>query len=222
MASLGLRPYEGSAVLEIDPTLVFPILEILLGGTGKVSTSIQREVTEIEQNLMDGLLRIVLHDLREAWKTVTTIDFTIQSVDTEPQFLQVMDPNEAVVVVGIEMRIGENAGLMKITMPALMIKMMRQKFDQQWSVRKTESTAEEQGRVLGLIQSSRVEIDLRLPVQNIQARDLLALQTGDVLAFDLPVQHALDVVLNGRRQFSGHVVNSGKKRAAIVDGPAAH
>jgi len=218
MASLGLRPYEGNAVLEINPTLVFPILEILLGGTGKISTSIQREVTEIEQNLMDGLLRIVLHDLREAWKTVTSIDFTIQSVDTEPQFLQVMAPNEAVVAVGIEMRIGESAGLMNIAMPSLMIKMMRQKFDQQWSVRKSESTAEEQSRVLDLIQSSRVEVDVRLPAQNIQARDLLALQTGDVLEFDLPVQRALEVVLNGRRQFTGHVLNSAKKRVALVDG----
>jgi flagellar motor switch protein FliM len=221
MASLGLRPYEGNAVLEINPSLVFPILEILLGGTGKVSTSIQREVTEIEQNLMDGLLRIVLHDLREAWKTVTNIDFTIQSVDTEPQFLQVMAPNEAVVAVGIEMRIGESAGLMNIAMPSLMIKMMRQKFDQQWSVRKSESTAGEQSRVLELIKPSRVEVDVRLPAQNIHARDLVALQRGDVLAFDMPVEHTLDVVLNGRRQFGGHVVNTGRKRAAIVDGPAA-
>ncbi|MGD0616046.1 MAG: flagellar motor switch protein FliM [Bryobacteraceae bacterium] len=221
MASLGLKPYEGNAVLELNPTLVFPILEILLGGTGKVSTSIQREVTEIEQNLMDGLLRIVLHDLREAWKTVTNIDFTIQSVDTEPQFLQVMAPNEAVVAVGIEMRIGESAGLMNIAMPSLMIKMMRQKFDQQWSVRKAESTPDEQGRVLELIKPSRVEVDVRLPAQNIHARDLVALRAGDVLAFDLPVDHAVDIILNGRPQFRGQLVDSAKKRAAMLDGLAA-
>jgi len=218
MASLGLRPYEGNAVLEINPTLVFPILEILLGGAGKTTTTIQREVTEIEQNLMDGLLRIILHDLREAWKTVTSIDFTIQSVDTEPQFLQVMAPNEAVVAVGIEMRLGESAGLMNIAMPSLMIKMMRQKFDQQWSVRKSESTADEQNRVLALIRPSRIEVDVRLPVQHIQTRDLLALTIGDVLAFDLPVDRPLDVVLNGRRHFQGRVVNTGRKRAAMVDG----
>ena len=218
MASLGLKPYEGNAVLEINPTLVFPILEILLGGAGKTSTAIQREVTEIEQNLMDGLLRIILHDLREAWKTVTSIDFTIQSVDTEPQFLQVMAPNEAVVAVGIEMRLGESAGLMNIAMPSLMIKMMRQKFDQQWSVRKSASTAEEQNRVLELIRPSRIEVDVRLPVQHIQARDLLALAIGDVLAFDLPVDRPLDVVLNGRRHFQGRVVDTGKKRAAMLDG----
>jgi len=219
MASLGLKPYEGNAVLEINPTLVFPILEILLGGGGKVSTSIQREVTEIEQNLMDGLLRIILHDLREAWKTVTNIDFTIQSVDTEPQFLQVMAPNEAVVAVGIEMRLGESAGLMNIAMPSLMIKMMRQKFDQQWSVRKSESTSEEQNRVLDLIRPSKIEVDVRLPEQHIRTRDLLALAIGDVLSFDLPVEHPLDVVLNGRLQFQAHVVDAGRKRAAMLAGP---
>jgi len=99
--------------------------------------------------------------------------------------------------------------------------MMRQKFDQQWSVRKTESTADEQGRVLELIKPSRVEVDVRLPVQNVHARDLVALRPGDVLAFDYPVDHALDVILNGRRHFRGQVVDSSKKRAALLDGLAA-
>src|ERR1017187_10466896 len=75
MISLGMRPFDGNAVLEINPTLVFPILEMLLGGSGKVATKINREITEIEQSIMEGLLRIVLHDLRTAWQAVSTIDF---------------------------------------------------------------------------------------------------------------------------------------------------
>src|ERR1700688_5206006 len=67
MISLGMQPFDGNAVLEINPTLVFPILEMLLGGSGKVPTKINREITEIEQSIMEGLLRIVLHDLRAAW-----------------------------------------------------------------------------------------------------------------------------------------------------------
>jgi len=54
---------------------VFPILEMLLGGSGKIPAKINREITEIEQSIMEGLLRIVLHDLRTAWHAVTTIDF---------------------------------------------------------------------------------------------------------------------------------------------------
>src|SRR5205814_9248817 len=66
IVSLSLSPYDGNGVLELNPSLVFPILEMLLGGTGKSSSSIQRDITEIEQKLLDGLFRIVLHDLREA------------------------------------------------------------------------------------------------------------------------------------------------------------
>src|ERR1019366_8151043 len=65
MISLGLRPYDGNGVLELNPSLVFPILEMLLGGSGKSSTAIQRDITEIEQRLLDGLFRIILQDLRD-------------------------------------------------------------------------------------------------------------------------------------------------------------
>src|SRR5579863_149648 len=47
LIALGMKPYDGNAVLEINPTLVFPILEMLLGGSGK-TVKIVREVTEIE------------------------------------------------------------------------------------------------------------------------------------------------------------------------------
>src|SRR5207253_7947599 len=92
MISLGLSPYDGNGVMELNPSLVFPILEMLLGGNGKTSAPIQRDVTEIEQKLLDGLFRIILHDLREAWKTVTTVDFTIDSMETEPQLLHILAP----------------------------------------------------------------------------------------------------------------------------------
>src|ERR1700731_2723980 len=63
IVSLGLSPWDGSGLLELNPTLVFPILEMLLGGSGKSSVSIQRDITEVEQKLLDGLFRIILHDL---------------------------------------------------------------------------------------------------------------------------------------------------------------
>src|ERR1044072_7979305 len=119
MVSLGLSPYDGNGVLELNPSLVFPILEMLLGGSGKSSGSIQRDITEIEQKLLDGLFRIILHDLREAWKAVTAVDFTIESMETEPQLLHLMAPNEAVVSIGIEVRIGETVGMVNIGLPAL-------------------------------------------------------------------------------------------------------
>src|SRR5439155_25371568 len=60
IVSLGLRPLEGNGVLELNPSLVFPIIEMLLGGTGKSSMNIQRDLTEIEQRLLDGVCRLIL------------------------------------------------------------------------------------------------------------------------------------------------------------------
>src|SRR6266481_5559829 len=159
LVSLGLSPYDGNGVMELNPSLVFPIVEMLLGGTGKSSSTIRRDITEIEQKLLDGLFRIILHDLREAWKGVTAVDFTIESMETEPQQLHLLAPNEAVVAIGIEVRIGETVGMMNIAMPSIVIKMMRQKFDQQWSFRKTRASQSEQGRLLRVLRQSKLSVE---------------------------------------------------------------
>jgi flagellar motor switch protein FliM len=213
MISLGMRPFDGNAVLEINPTLVFPILEMLLGGSGKVATKINREITEIEQNIMEGLLRIVLHDLRTAWHAVTNIDFAIENFETEPQLLQILAPNEAVVAISMEVRIGDTAGMMNIGIPSIIIKMLRQKFDQQWSVRKTRATEEERARVLRLIRPAIMHLDARLQGPTLGVETLLDLQEGDVLAFDYPMDRPLDIIVNGKLKYQGEVVSTGRKRA---------
>jgi flagellar motor switch protein FliM len=205
IASLGLKPYDGNAILELNSSLIFPILEMLLGGNGKSSTSIQRELTEIEQSLLDGLFRIILHDLKESWRFVTNIDFSMESMETEPQFLQILAPSEAVVAIAIEIRIGESIGMMNIAIPSIIIKMMRQKFDQQWSVRKSESTDSEQVRILDLIRNSEIGIDVRLEGASLFLKDLMKLDAGDVLVFDAAIQKPLHCLLNGVPKFSGNI-----------------
>ncbi|MCU1260591.1 MAG: flagellar motor switch protein FliM [Bryobacterales bacterium] len=217
IVSLGLRPYDGNAVLELNSSLIFPILEMLLGGNGKASTAIQREITEIEQNLLDGLFRIILRDLKEAWKGVTTIDFTIESLETEPQFLQILAPSEAVVAIAVEIRIGESIGMMNIAMPSIIIKMMRQKFDQQWSVRKTESTDTEQIRILDLVRSSQVGINVSLDGPTLLLEDLMKLEDGDVLSFDYPVEKPLDLNINGKLKFRGQIAAIGRKLGFLIE-----
>ncbi len=217
IASLGLKPYDGNAVLELNSSLIFPILEILLGGNGKASTSIQREITEIEQNLLDGLFRIILRDLKEAWKGVTTIDFSVESLETEPQFLQILAPTEAVVAIAIEIRIGETIGMMNIAIPSIIIKMMRQKFDQQWTVRKTESTSNEQIRILDLIRPARVSAEIVLEGPTLLLEDMVKLEEGDVLTFDYAVDKPLGLLINGKRKFNGQIATIGPKLGFSVE-----
>ena len=216
IASLGLKPYDGNAVLELNSSLIFPILEILLGGDGKLQFSAQREVTEIEQVLLDGLFRLILRDLHEAWTFVTNIDFTLETIETEPQFLQILAPTEAVVAVAIEIRIGESVGMMNIAMPSIIIKMMRQKFDQQWSLRKSASTDVEQSRILGLIQTSTLSSEVTLSGPQLLLKDLVNLEEGDILSFEFPAGRPLDLRLNGERKYRGEMVNAGHRAAFRV------
>ena len=211
IASLGLKPYDGNAVLELNSSLIFPILEILLGGDGKLQFNSQREITEIEQVLLDGLFRLILRDLREAWKFVTNIDFTIDTIETEPQFLQILAPTEAVVAVAIEIRIGESIGMMNIAMPSIIIKMMRQKFDQQWPLRKSESTDGEQLRMLNLVRSSNLRSEVLLNGPELLLRDLINLEPGDIVSFDHAAGQPLDLLLNGDKRYVGEMVNLGQR-----------
>jgi len=211
-----MRPFDGSAVLELNPSLVFPILEMLLGGSGRSAVKVEREVTEIEQSILESLLRIILHDLKEAWMAVTAIGFVIEEFETEPQLLQILAPNEAIVAISMEVRIGESSGMMNIGMPSIIIKMLRQKFDQQWSIRKTESTDAEQERILQLIKSAEVQLDVRMRGPSMSVGTLMALKEGDILTFDFPTRREMDMMVNGKLKYRGQVAAAGRKKAFEV------
>jgi flagellar motor switch protein FliM len=218
ITSMSMRPFEGSAVLEMNPALVFPIIEMLLGGSGRSgNTKLDREITEIEQSILEGVYRIILHDLKEAWETVTPLEFSIERHETEPQMLQILAPNEAVVAVSMEVRIGESVGMMNIGIPSITIKMLRQKFDQQWSMRKSESTNEERERMLRLIRPARIDMDARLDGATITTENLLRLDTGDVLTLDFSVDRPLLLEINGMEKFRGRIVDTGRNRGFAIE-----
>jgi flagellar motor switch protein FliM len=211
MVSLGLRPFEGNAILEIGHSLVFPIFEMLLGGTGKNGSKIQREITEIEKNILDSVFRVILQDLKSAWQAVSFIDFVVESHESEPQLLQILAPNEAIVAISMEMKIGENSGLINIGIPSIIVKMLRQKFDQQWTVRRNQPTESEHARMLKLIKSASVQADVRLSGPTLRLHDLMKLEVGDVLTLDHAVNKEVDLFLNGAGKFVGHVVAEGTR-----------
>ncbi len=218
LVSLGMKPFDGNAVMELNPSLVFPLLEMLLGGSGRGSgAKISREMTEIEQSILDALFLIILHDMRAAWQAVANIAFTIEGRETEPQLLQILAPNEAIVSIGLEIRVGENAGMMNVGMPSIIVKMLRQKFDQQWSMRKTESTESEQRRILELLKPAPIRLDARLLGPTISMESLLKIEPGDVLILDYPVDRPLVLHANGKSKYTGRMVGHRNKKSFVVE-----
>ncbi len=216
MIALGMKPFDGNAVLEMNPSLVFPLIEMLLGGTIKLPVKVTREVTEIEQSILDGLLRIILNDLRAAWAGVTAIEFSIESHETEPQLLQILAPNEAVVAISMEVRIGETAGMMNIGIPSIVVKMLRHKFDQQWSMRRTMASEEERLQMLQKLLPARLHLEARLHGPRMTVEALLDLTEGDILEFDYPLKQPMEFTVNGKLKYRGEMVATNRKRAFRV------
>ena len=211
LAYLGMPPYDGTAVLELDITLVYSLIELLLGSKARSATTVQRSITDIEKNLIQTLLRVMLRDLSEAWKSVAEISFGVQSLASEPQLQHVLAHGQAVVVIAVEMRVGTFSGLMNLAIPSILIKRLRNKFDQVRQVRRAESSERDQQHLKRLIQEATVSIEARLNAGMISARTLLDLEAGDTLVLEQGTDSEISGLLNGREKWRGMVVSSNDK-----------
>jgi flagellar motor switch protein FliM len=211
IALVGLRPYEGIAALEISPVLVFSFVEMLLGGDGKVPVTMQRKATEIEKNLMRNLLRIILQDLSEAWKSVTDIRFAVQTLADEPQGLNIFSPGESIVSIGFEVGVGSVTGMINFALPSLFIKRLRHMFERLRRVQPAESKSRDQAHMAKMLKSVDLSFEARLDGMTISPRHLLGLEVGNVLTLGAALDTKMKGLLNGKPKFSGDIVITGEK-----------
>lgn len=215
MVPLSLSPFGGNALLEINPSLIYPILELLLGGKN-TSAKANRELTEMERHLLDSLFRLIARDLGETWKGVADVEFKIDSLESGRQLMRTLGPTEAVVAIGMEFRIDDASGMINLAMPSITIKSMVQKFDQQWTAGQAEPTAAEQRRILRLLRRATVQLEPRL-VSSLSVKDLLALEVGSLVVLDHAVNRPVKSTANGKAKFDGEIVCAGARRAFLVE-----
>lgn len=208
IAYLGLQPFDGTALLELNVNLMFALLELLLGSKGLSSSlTVQRKITDIEKTVVHTLMRVILRDLEEAWKSVAPVSFTVQSLASEPQMLHVLAHAEAVVVIAIEMRVASVSGLMNLAIPSIFIKRLRYNFDRLQQVRKAESTERGQLHLAGLLQDARLNFAAHIDGGTVSTRTLLDLEEGDVLLLNQPLDRPVKGYVNGCHKWLGEIVN---------------
>lgn len=215
VVSIGMHPGEANAVLELNPSLIFPIIEILLGGNGKPGAAANREITEIEQNVLDGLFRIVLQALAEAWKDVLPVTLTLDSVGKEARLIHA--PHEPVVAISIDIKLEEGGGRLNLAVPTEILTMHGEASDAQSTPRKVEASEAEQGHMLELLRDAKVTVEAHLDGPMLRVRELLELKEGDVLTFDHPIGEPVGGFVNGKRKFAAQIVSTGKKKAFQIE-----
>jgi len=182
LAVINMDPLKGSAILEIDPAVTFSIIDRLFGGHGE-GTKFSRDLTDIEQAVMEGIIVRILGNMREAWSTVIDLRPRLGQIETNPQFAQIVPPTEMVVLVTLETKVGEVEGMMNFCIPYLTIEPIISKLSAQYwysSVRRG-TTTENLNILRDRLSTIEVTIVAEIGSIDLKVRDVLALRKGDVI-----------------------------------------
>jgi flagellar motor switch protein FliM len=215
--AISIRPLEGGFALEVNPQLVFPIIDKMLGGPGD-PLKVLRTMTDIEQSIFDGILKLALDDLRESWRGIIDLDFKIQARETSPQLIQIVAPNEVVILVVFEVKMGSVVGMMNLAIPSIILEPIAGKFDQEMYTGYKKSSSFEEARLL-LESMKRVDMAVCAEIRgtNLRLSDVLALQPGDVIPLRKRFDGVLDLTVDGIPRFQGYVaLNANQKRVFQV------
>jgi flagellar motor switch protein FliM len=131
IAVIVMEGLKGSAVLEIDPSVTFAIIDRSFGGRG-VGPTPARDITDIECATMEDIVARTLPNLREAWADVIDLRPRLGQIETNPQFAQVVPPSEMVVLVTLETAIGDVTGMINLCIPYLVIEPLIPKLSAQY------------------------------------------------------------------------------------------
>lgn len=194
---------DGQLCLEISPLIIYPIIDRLLGGSNAELFIPQRPLTQIEQRLVQRITDRATHFLSEAWSNLTPVTFSVQDFESNPQLVQIVPPNETVVVVGFELRMGNRAGTMSLCIPYNVIEpIMTQLSAQSWfNYQRRAGQDDSIKKVTRVVSGARVQLRAILARTHIALEELLTLQPGDLITTEQATDSQVEVQIEGRTKF---------------------
>ena len=211
---------EGRGVLEFSPTLVFAIVERLLGGGGAEPNRKLRAVTEIEKSLVKGTVEKALQDLQNSWKSISNLKFKLDRFESEADFLQVAPASEIVLVVSFDVQIANTSYLMNLCFPTFSLEDVIQRLNLQHVAPVSGGGAGQRMKseaTLKNISTTELSVSVALGKSVISLRDLVGLQKGDVLILDTKCDGLVPVKVASRTKFFAKVgVHDGHKAVRII------
>jgi len=217
LISMTLRPMGVSAAFEIDLPLAFPIIDVLLGGPGRAEASV-RETTEIEEQILESVVRVIGRELETTWQPVLETQFTFDQRLRQADITRLMPPTEKIISLSFEIRMPEARGMLNIALPAAVANALLRKLTQQASYRKQRGTADSTSQMRKRLDNCLFALQLVLPGRGIRLSQILSLQPGDILKLDCRLGETAQLLVSSKALFHAHPVRTRIRRAAQVDG----
>ncbi len=200
-----VKPLEGSGVIEINPSIAFPMLDRLLGGKGEPFDA-NREFSDIELSLFETILRVMMSTLKEAWGPVMDIYPTIESKESSPNVVQIVAQNEIVVMVVMEIIIGHSSGMMNICYPVISLEPILPKLaSRDLMLNETSSKKSRNAELQVLLGGAKVNVEANLGDAELTMGDILDLSVGDVVRLSAAADDIVTVRIDGKERFKGEI-----------------
>ncbi|MGE0481111.1 MAG: flagellar motor switch protein FliM [Phycisphaerae bacterium] len=216
-------PLEGQMFLEMSPLIVYPIIDRLLGGSSSDTFIPQRPLTSIEWRLIHRLTSRAVEHLSEAWRNLVDAKFELVETESNPHLINVVAPNEVVVFITFEIKMGQAASTMSMCVPFNVIESVLGKLaNQSWlGYRPKGATETQQKRLLRNLHRSVVGLTAYVGETTIRLSELRALRPGDIIALDKRVERDMVLQIEGRNKLAGSPGHFRGRRALRLERVAA-
>jgi flagellar motor switch protein FliM len=215
---LAVPPLKGNIIMEVNTEIAFAFIDRVFGGEGKTGLK-PRVLTEIEEVVMKRFIDTAMRQLQEAWSTVVEFTPSLEATESNPQFTQIVPPSDMVVIVTIQMKVGDVEGMMNICIPYLVLEPIMSKLTTTFWVASSVSRDDDPEQVKILqkkIERTEVPFVVQLGSVDITINEFLTLGFGDVLQMDTKVEDNLTCLVGHKPKFYCRPGTSGKKMAVQI------
>ena len=200
---INFAPLNGTIILDLATNLGYAMIDRMLGGSG-IPLDKSREFSEIELTIIQKVLVMFTQLLREPWKNVIDIAPVLSRLETNPQFAQVIAPNDMIAIVTLNMKIGDVEGFVNICLPFFTLEEVMDKLNTKYWFSTMQENHDEDYEVFieSMIRKVDIPIKAVLGKSTISVSDFLNLQVGDCIRLDSKVDNDMDVYVGNIRKFT--------------------
>ena len=200
-----IKPLDGNCVLEINPSIAFPMIDRLLGGTGE-NFEANRELTDIEVNLLDAVLRMIMQRLKESWSMITDMYPNVEAKESSPNVVQIVSQNEIVIMVVMEIIVGGSSGMINLCYPVIYLEPILSRLaNRDIMLGETSAKKSRNKELKTLIGRAEILYEAILGKSIISVNEFLNLKEGDILRLDRGADDKAIVCIDKKEVFLAEV-----------------
>jgi flagellar motor switch protein FliM len=212
IGSIQLQPQHTMGGIQLDLSLAFPMLELLLGGPGTPHL-LERGLSEIEEHLMQDALRLICAELEKSWSALDTTVSPREHASTA-QLKRLLPPDEKVVVLRLEAGIQESRGVLSIFFPVSIAGALLRKVAKPALLPASAALPPSGHKMQERLLDCPCQVELRVPGVKVSMQDVLYLTPGKVLHLGIPANTSAHLCLEGQEWFTAVPVRVGAFRGA--------